>query len=495
MKKSLKKKAGGFLFKNKNTIKNIKFKTKIPIITKDNIIIEEDDYNNLKQIIFFKHDRINIIDKNKFSLKDVDIQENINKSNKSNKAEFSKLCLNNKKPQILMDELNTKLKSENIEVNNRHITIKLLPYCVELSQSPFFDKVNKHSMKTQYYDNINENLSKQVIDYSDTNIYNKGIVKTIFNPHKFLNYILETVKNTKNNYFIVSHSNFMTQLTILLFNLIDLNDVNKGNVTVTVGGSSNKKDYINNLYSKYKKSNITYNNLDILHIICQVEEIADDNDNDNENEDINESFYNVVVRDKTKHLIKGIKIYRNHENYMDNNKNNYNYSNPSYKHIFIMRHCFACHNYVKFIPRKAAYNSSSLFSMCFSNTIDNLNERKQNISNLFSKYNIDYKNDLIFGSSIIFRTIITSYILQNILFNTYYIDTASKLLDSNYSSDDSLVESDKESLTPISPIVTTNKSAKIISSTKIKSLGTKGTGLTRKKKRKKKEKKEKKKRN
>lgn len=202
-----------------------------------------------------------------------------------------------------------------------------------------------------------------------------------------------------NNMFIISHSKFMTNFMTMLDNLKNVSNLTSGS------------DIAKNLFKKPGKS-YEFNNLDIIHLIV------------NTNTDMKFNIKHVnIYRHKISKINNLQTEYDKGEyitGYFSYDKNN-NVDNKDDRHIFIMRHCGACHNYKHGIwgalRYKGIYYDSSKYSSCFPTDIDHImNTRKSYINLLRNFIDINTVEDLNkkiqFGSSIIFRATITSYILQ-----------------------------------------------------------------------------------
>ena len=257
----------------------------------------------------------------------------------------------------------------------------LIPYSVEeLKFFSGYDVVNTHSLDMESFKIINKNLNMD-LDLETFKKYftitNKEI-STTHNQIKFLEFLLENVSNNKlgKATFIVSHSNFMTKFTNLLLEIIN-------------------PEFFQSVKSKKAKKIVSYNNLDILHIGFKDNSIE---------------VLNIYREDE---------IYENKQNVV---------TDPEIKHVFIMRHCFACHNTSSSLSQKSFNHDSGYYSKCLPQYIvPSLNRGKDKIIKIFNNYGIDL-SDIKFGSSLIFRAFITCYFLQNALINN--------LNNNNYESDD-----------------------------------------------------------
>ena len=88
-----------------------------------------------------------------------------------------------------------------------------------------------------------------------------------------------------------------------------------------------------------------------------------------------------------------------------------------------MRHCLGCHNITPGLTVKTAQSLKQIregtnlgyldWSMCFENTVDEMKSTSNNLYNILDKYG--GMESYIFGSSVIFRAILTSILIFNLL--------------------------------------------------------------------------------
>ena len=237
--------------------------------------------------------------------------------------------------------------------------IKILPYCGELLKIKFG---LDYANKSSIETNIIDLFKAPFnIDFEyDSPIISKPDIKSSeYSPEKFMSYMGLMAKGT---YFIISHSNFMFNL----FNILPI--------------TNRKADHT-----------IAYNNLEIMKI----------SDGKCSNYFIENNIY--IEQEIFK---------------IDNNK-----FNLTGKTIYIMRHCFACHNTEKggikkihrFIKKEQGFLK---YSMCLQQTtINNMKVRVKSLYNLITSDGSTSFDKIIFCSSVIFRAILTCVLQYNVLNN------------------------------------------------------------------------------
>ena len=273
-------------------------------------------------------------------------------------------------------------------------TIQLIPYCGENEKGiskkdigimdRFISDANLNEISNETIKTLtNSGLLKidtSRIENEETN--NQTVFKSESNPTKFFDFMKDKI-NT--NMLIVTHSNFLIQLYNLLHKKIygDENVINLDTEYVNNMDSSNER-YIKigeEIKCKKYKTNVNFANLDILAIYFK-------------NNDIN-----------------GINIFRFNENYkgINNLKDDENV-------IFLMRHCYACHNFIMNKVRETKQtepdgNFKGLMSNCLIGTIQTMKNNSNALSAVLNNNKFEY------GSSVLLRSITTCmlqyYISQN----------------------------------------------------------------------------------
>lgn len=282
-------------------------------------------------------------------------------------------CNGIKSKKILFSKFQHLKAMVNITKSSIKPIINIIPYCGEIVHvSKYLDKVNESAIELDVKSSIESTFNAQVM----TNFVNDGIIKTpkqyrsISDATKFKK-LLESrdtrakILNDKKHALIVVHGKFLKQLT--------------------------------ELYGKTTQ----FDNLDILQIIIHKD--------DSEKpllyaRRFNESYsvatpLNTDIQYK-KGLLKGC------------------------TNIFLMRHCVACHNIInkvanirmlghiiKAIKGELGY---SLYSICSPYTITELMDKKQALLDLFNS-TCDGIHNIQFGSSVIFRAILTTVLFARIL--------------------------------------------------------------------------------
>ena len=169
----------------------------------------------------------------------------------------------------------------------------------------------------------------------------------------------------RKNLFVVTHNNFLLELLKFF----------------------NKR--------KEKDETLVLDNLDILHIMYDITQgfLVSDIYRWSDN-------YKPYVLFRTNYVEKG--IYQGDPNFKPNQET---------RHLFFMRHCAACHNHPKSnIIQKAIYKSYGSRSMCFSNTFIEIKENIEPLNELFNEHG--GLDNFVFGSSIIFRALLTGIVVQ-----------------------------------------------------------------------------------
>ena len=395
--------------KKKNTMKERKTKK---LIKKGGFNIVEDSKYTKKQTRWINN-------KQKYEL-----LKPYNCDNISNKEDLIKKLNENFVNRTLY--INGNPKKLDIYPNSYNI----FPYCNEDLKGPAsLDKVNSpftsnsalFSLFKVFKSSFNPVIPVELKgDYKledNSNADNYGITSPLNNPEKFIN----AIKKENTNLFIVSHSGFMSKLYKYII------DTNKREETLEEGENNN--DYDNGSYEGYYDDSLmdmitnegvkviggslekklglkkekeygVFDNLDILQILMES----------------NGNISHIIIR-------------RFINNYKVNNEpviGNLSLDGKKAKSIFIMRHCLGCHNVTPGIMTKIGqateqYKSGKNlgyldWSMCFEDTIDEMVYVGKDVYNLLQLYG-GYKS-YTFGSSVIFRAMLTSILMFNVINNT-----------------------------------------------------------------------------
>ena len=252
----------------------------------------------------------------------------------------------------------------------RKIPFTIFPYCNEnIKISKHIDSVNASSISENTINVLNDTLNLEIQEYDPRENISTDISKKVYqrnNPKKFF----ATLPKLNNNYIIASHGTFMRNFYKYL---LDSNDK------------------IKNLFESNIKK---FQNLDVIHLIFKDRKLI--------------QFYYRLFKDDYDLKIP------------------YNITeDENVRHVFIIRHCVGCHNLQSHITDKitqgvketAIKNKKGYLShaMCIKPTVTEITEKKQYLINLFNRFGglETYR----FGSSIIFRAIVTGGLLYNILYD------------------------------------------------------------------------------
>ena len=250
----------------------------------------------------------------------------------------------------------------------------LFAYCNELVQGPeSLDRVNRPTTSIEATDAIqdvfennfllaNDNVKKTNTEYNSP----------LLDPEKFMEDISIFYKKHKKNLVIVSHSQFMSALCRFILK----------NTT---------------------KDKIVFDNLDILHLIISKR---------------NNRVQNMIIR--------------RYANLYDNLREEPLIDSQEYYHVFIMRHCLGCHNITpgiltkttQIIKQKQSGDQLGYldWSICLNYITYEMKNVKNSLKTILEKYGVNRNNresnignSYIFGSSVIFRAMLTCTVLYNIL--------------------------------------------------------------------------------
>ena len=303
------------------------------------------------------------------------------------------------------------LKEELGSIYNYKYTI--YPYCNEKIKvfnvgplktpkklSEIFDKVNAPKIENK----VLEYFSAFTASFDDDLYLGKGLSKTgnhlissDSNANKFLDLLIkEDVTPQFNGSLIISHSSFLTELMNELYNYISkekdaklierekVYDVDS-NIGDKFNGFSEYGFPEYGLPLQFGGRKDVFDNLDILQII---------------------------INRKTGDITKAI-VRRFSNNYEINTEEPI-WDPFTYKVYFIMRHCVGCHNHPNAtLKDKSTIKGYGEYAMCFKYTVNELQEKSRGLLNLLNTYGgIDKFH---FGSSVIFRAILTSILVYNIL--------------------------------------------------------------------------------
>ena len=247
-------------------------------------------------------------------------------------------------------------------INNNNYSI--FPYCSEHEKLGFgMDKVNRPKIDANVVDLLKTKFAANLV-FNSPEIVNDTVNKLYVAPgmdvNNFIQYILNyTPMDNKKHVLLVSHSAYMTELSKFLCN----NDCD----------------------------GIQFDNLDIMQIIMDT---------------------------TTKQIIYAT-IRRFDNNYKVSNPLNIPVIKDEHRSYFIMRHCVGCHNSVvnthAGLFKKQTIKGYGEWAMCFKYNIDEMTHKKAGLLDVINYYG--GINNFEFGSSIIFRSILTILLLYNVLTN------------------------------------------------------------------------------
>lgn len=301
-----------------------------------------------------------------------------NTNYKNNVSKEISLCHQIKNKKTLKNVLN-KEYGNYITNKSSKIIHTLYPYCgEELTPLGTLDRVNNNAINIEILDILKDELHMKII--IDENI--KKTNKQYFSNHSpklFYDFLEQDIKNSKNNShkLIISHGNFMKKL----FKHIKNQTLNDETILSNIP-NCDEKIFFDNLdiimlrYNK-KKDNVSLTALDIIRW-----------------KNNNDTYYDFSLA-----------------------KKNVKYNNV----IYIMRHCIGCHNTEGNTPiglyKKIMIPGYGKYAFCLPIIINELkNEPIKKLKLLFKTYSgNNWNTTLTFGSSVIFRAILTNSIVQHML--------------------------------------------------------------------------------
>lgn len=429
--------------KNKITKKKIykKYKNyKKSKITKN---IKRKSKNNRRKSRKNKKGGLKVIEENNYTKK--------NTRWKQNKSKYDSLKKSSCDDISNYDELITRLetnfvKKNNLKIFNNNYTI--FPYCNEQLKGPTsLDKVNAPFTSSEALYALHKVFESNFSSISPANIYGNytstdklSKLNGVSSPENDPKMFLKALSAFNKNCFIVSHSGFMTKLYdyIIRKNLVNESDMygdiyNKYEDEPTMeeiiiqkgifGGGILKKVGL-----QKERDYGVFDNLDIIQIIFNMN---------------GEILYMLVRR-----YSKNYKL----DNELDLDKTAYG----SLKSVFIMRHCLGCHNVTPGIitkigqairQAKTGKNFGYLdWSLCFEDTVDEMIAVRKDLYGLLENYG-GFKS-YTFGSSVIFRAILTSILMYNVISN---IESDSDKQSTALDVDEEIVKGLQEPKVPESP--------------------------------------------
>tara|TARA_B100000900_G_C20580984_1_gene717537 strand:- start:617 stop:2395 length:1779 start_codon:yes stop_codon:yes gene_type:complete len=286
----------------------------------------------------------------------------------------------------------------NEEIKQNKLVSENLADRFDLVNKPLLDSISMNAFKTAFGEHFSFDTDNVTIQDDDS------VISPPTNVSEFIKVLKDYIEKNfdKKGIFIVSHSGFMTNLMIELLQMEQ-----KYN-----GEDFGAPDLYTDMHEQ--NPNIAFDNLDMIHIQYDKK---------------NKLFLNITIR-----------RYRYQYN-IDPKRKQTNANEPtetnitrqevvsedkcSILNIFIMRHCLACHNLSSSLIEKASqymFNTKGYlnYSLCLRETCFDLLKVKNNLLNLFRSYcffnNSDIRlSEIVFGSSVIFRAILTCSLVFNSL--------------------------------------------------------------------------------
>ena len=296
-------------------------------------------------------------------------------------------------------------------------TYTIFPYCNEELKGPAsLDKVNAPFTSSEalyalykVFESNFSSISPANINGNYTSIDKLSNLNGVSSPKNDPKMFLKALRAFNKNCFIVSHSGFMTKFYdyIIRKKLVNESDMygdiyNKYVPEPTMEETIMEKGIfgggiLKKVGLQKERDYGVFDNLDIIQLIFNMN---------------GEILYMLVRR-----YSKNYKL----DNELDLDKSAFG----SLKSVFIMRHCLGCHNVTPGITTKTGQaieqaKSGKNFgyldwSLCFEDTVDEMMVVGKDLHNLLEKYG-GFKS-YTFGSSVIFRAILTSILMYNVINN------------------------------------------------------------------------------
>ena len=294
-------------------------------------------------------------------------------------------------------------------------TLKLFPYCGEKIQEKellgykvgsSFDQVNKSSINKDVLNIIEQSFNIKIDSNQNELNHSKNdkqedIITSVYDPSIFKTFITRFGNIKKNTTFIVTHSNFMNELLQVI---LDRTFQEKAKFQF------NNLDIIQLcIYNDKIKYIIIRRILDHYTVSIAIE-IGDDNTLTVKTEFID--YKSIYTTGFTNGVMDGLSI----DDYF-----------KKYKNIFLMRHCVGCHNLeegifaksYRYVGQSSGNKGYLEYSICLQQTVYDMRYHKKALKDILEKYCHDQDIATIqFGSSVIFRAILTCILQYNILLET-----------------------------------------------------------------------------
>jgi hypothetical protein len=412
-------------------------------MTKNKKYIKRKSKKNTKKSRKNKKGGLDVIEEQKFTKKNTRWKENKSKYNSLKKSSCDDISN--------YDELITRLETNFVKKNNLKIfnnTYTIFPYCNEELKGPAsLDKVNAPFTSSEalyalykVFESNFSSISPANINGNYTSIDKLSNLNGVSSPKNDPKMFLKALSAFNKNCFIVSHSGFMTKLYdyIIRKKLVNESDMygdiyNKYVPEPTMEETIMEKGIfgggiLKKVGLQKERDYGVFDNLDIIQLIF---------------DNTGKIHYLLIRRYSNNYQL---------DNELDLDKSAFG----SLKSVFIMRHCLGCHNVTPGIITKTgqaigqAKTGDNLgyldWSLCFEDTVDEMMVVGKDLHNLLEKYG-GFKS-YIFGSSVIFRAILTSILMYNVISN---IESDTHKQNTSVSIDEDIISGLQEPKDPESP--------------------------------------------
>lgn len=242
----------------------------------------------------------------------------------------------------------------------------IFPYCNEHTVGgtvgSIFNKVNRPKIERALLESLQDPYNVSFIRQDDISVNDSHYESPPSNVTNFITHIKNYIRQVEKNVFIVSHGSFLQDL---IKTIVD-------------------KDSI-------------IDNLDIVHLVFEL--------------------------NGTDISIKAVFVSRFQESYKV--KNSPKMKTSDTYHVFLMRHCIACHNLDRSVSGKYykfKHLRAGKYALCTKITVSELKSEGENIQEYVKSFVGDL-NNMEFGSSVIFRAIFTALLLKQHVFSTHSSNT------------------------------------------------------------------------
>jgi hypothetical protein len=285
----------------------------------------------------------------------------------------------------------------NEQIKQKQLVSEKFADKVDLVNKPLLDPISMDAFKTAFGPKFS---------FDKTNVKEEDgfVISDPTNTNKFIVFLQNYVEQnlSKKGIFIVSHSGFMTNLIMEMLKMKQQYN----------GEDFGAPDLYTDIHEQ--NSNIAFDNLDMIHIQYDTE---------------NKLFLNITIRRKRYEY--NIDPTRQQTDAKEPTETNITKKEIASEdeckilNIFIMRHCLACHNLSSSLIKKASqyvFNRKGYlnYSLCLRKTCFDLLEVKKHLLDLFRTYCFFNQptirlSEIVFGSSVIFRAVLTCSLVFNSL--------------------------------------------------------------------------------